>query len=220
MKLILEIPNEHAPALLALLSDLMPVRLEPQADPAEGHPELPLMPAEQYMAARMAEGELEEIGSLNTPDLAAKWVEAGGDVPPTPAQLAAMSRIPDEYPALADVRWQATPEATPEPEPWDVPTPTDAAVGFAAGTNGKLEVVALDETNPDPTQRVLAWPQELLSIPLPEKPEEKTKWVYRGTFKGQNYDGRDRSVFYYSPTLKNWIESYGFSTFFHHIEAI
>lgn len=245
MKLTLEIPNEHAPALLALLSDLMPVRLEPQADPAEGHPELPLMPAapvpvpvsewaakwvqarplplmpaEQYMAARVAEGELEEIGSLNTPDLAAKWIAAGGDVPPTPEQLAAMSRLPDEDPALADVRWQATPEATPEPEPWDVPTPTDAAVGFAAGTNGKLEVVALDETNPDPTQRVLAWPQELLSIALPEKPEGKTKWVYRGTFKGQNYDGRDRSVFYYSTSRKNWIRTYDFSTTLHHVEAI
>lgn len=201
MKLTLEIPNEHAPALLALLSDLMPVRLEPQADPAEGHPELPLMPAEQYMAARMAEGELEEISSLNTPDLAAKWIAAGGDVPPTPEQLAAMSRIPDEDPALADVRWQATPEPTPEPEPWDA---WDAA-----------------EAAKDQTQRVLQFPDHLTGIALPELPEDKTEWVYRGTFGGQKYDAEDdRVIFYYCTSRKNWIRTYDFSTTLHHVEAI
>lgn len=66
MKITLEIPNEHAPALLALLSDLMPVRLEPQADPAEGHPELPLatgMSVEEWSASRLAkpDDESEEI---------------------------------------------------------------------------------------------------------------------------------------------------------------
>lgn len=161
MKLTLEIPNEHAPALLALLSDLMPVRLEPQADPAEGHPELPLMPATQ--------------GN----DLAAKWIAAGGDVPPTPEQLAAMSRLPDEDPALADVRWQAT---------------------------------------PDPTQRVLNWPQELLSIAPPELPEGKTKWVYRGTFSGDRIEVNGRAVFYHD-TVK-WCPTCHFSTIFHHVEAI
>lgn len=183
MKLTLEIPNEHAPALLALLSDLMPVRLEPQADPAEGHPELPLMPATQ--------------GN----DLAAKWIAAGGDVPPTPEQLAAMSRLPDEDPTLADVRWQATPEATPEPEPWDA---WDAA-----------------EAAKDQTQRVLQFPDHLTVIALPELPEDKTEWVYRGTFGGQKYDAEDdRVIFYYCTARENWIRTYDFSTTLHHVEAI
>jgi hypothetical protein len=203
MKLTLEIPNEHAPALLALLSDLMPVRLEPQADPAEGHPELPLMPEEQYMAARMAEGELEEIGSLNTPYLAAKWIAAGGDVPPTPEQLAAMSRLPDEDPALADVRWQATPEPAPNPEPWDMPQPTET-----------------DEFDSDPTRREIAWPLTMTVTDLPDLPEGKTQWVYRGTFAGKKYESDDRSVFFYSPTSKSWLKSNDFSTALHHVEAI
>ena len=204
MKLTLEIPNEHAPALLALLSALMPVRLEPQADPAEGHPELPLMPAEQYMAARMAEGELEEIGSLNTPDLAAKWIAAGGDVPPTPEQLAAMSRLPDEDPTLADVRWQATPESAPEPDPWDMPQPTEP-----------------DEFNSDSTRRVIEWPLEISVTDLPDLPEGKTQWVYRGTFEGKKYEcSDDRSVFFYSSASNIWLKSLDFSTSFHHIEAI
>lgn len=184
MKLTLEIPNEHAPALLALLSDLMPVRLETQADPAEGHPELPLMPA--------------------TPsnDLAAKWIAAGGDVPPTPEQLAAMA-------------------STPEPDPWDLPPYTDAEpAGFAAGTNGKLEVIALDENNPDMTQRVLSWPQELLSVALPEHPEGKTRWVYRGTFNTYKFQTGGREVFYFSAGDSRWIPTTYFSGFFHHIEAI
>jgi hypothetical protein len=218
MKLTIEIPNEHAHALLSLLANLTATPTELVADPCPGHPELPLTPSEQYMAARMAEGELEEIGSLNTPDLAAKWVAAGGDVPPTPEQLAAMIRLPDEDPALADVRWQATPEAAPEPEPWDEPTPTAAAVGFATGTNGKLEVVALDETNPDPTQRVLVWPQELLSIALPELPKGKTKWVYRGTFGALRHKANKGAVYYYDEY--RWSPTYCFSTSFHHIEAI
>ena len=56
MKITLDIPNEHAPRLLALLADLMPVRLEPQADPAEGHPELPLaMPVAKWAEKAIAE---------------------------------------------------------------------------------------------------------------------------------------------------------------------
>jgi hypothetical protein len=126
MKLTLHIDDNIAPALIQALASLLSRDNELVADPCPGHPELPLTPSEQYMAARMAEGELEEIGSLNTPDLAAKWVAAGGDVPPTPEQLAAMIRLPDEDPALADVRWQATPEPTPEPDPWDLPPYTEA----------------------------------------------------------------------------------------------
>lgn len=234
MKLTLHIDDNIAPALVQALASLLSRDTELVADPCPGHPELPLMHAEQYMSARMVEHKLEEIGSLNTPDLAAKWIAAGGDVPPTPEQLAAMSRVSDEDPALADVRWQATPEPESLPlattfegrdqfehDPWDVPTPTNAAVGFAAGTNGKLEVVALDETNPDPTQRVLAWPHELLSIALPEKPEGKTKWVYRGTFGGQKYDADyARAIFYACSVRENWIRTYDFSTSLHHIEAI
>ena len=167
MKLTLEIPNEHAPALLALLSDLMPVRLETQADPAEGHPELPLMPA--------------------TPsnDLAAKWIAAGGDVPPTPEQLAAMA-------------------STPEPDPWDMPQPTEP-----------------DEFNSDPTRREIAWPLEISVTELPDLPKGKTQWVYRGTFEGKKYEcSDDRSVFFYSSASKIWLKSHDFSTSFHHIEAI
>lgn len=220
MKLTLHIDDNIAPALVQALASLLSRDTETVADPCPGHPELPLMPAEQYMAARMAEGELEEIGSLNTPDLAAKWIAAGGDVPPTQAQLAAMSRLPDEDPALADVRWQATPEPTPEPDPWDVPKSTDAAVGFAAGTNGKLEVIALDENNPDMTQRVLSWPKELLSVALPEHPEGKTRWVYRGTFNTYKFQTGGREVFYFSAGDSRWIPTTYFSGFFHHIEAI
>ena len=249
MKLTIEIPNEHAHALLSLLANLTATKPEPVADPAPGHPELPLgrfyikslgsalvdemhlypdtpevrkaneiadaafrktaqvgMPSEQYMAARMAEGELEEIGSLNTPDLAAKWIAAGGDVPPTPEQLAALAARTrdDEDPALADVRWQATPEAAPEPEPWDEPTPTET-----------------DEFNSDPTRREIAWPLEISVTELPDLPEGKTQWVYRGTFEGKRYECTDdRSVFFYSSASKFWSKSIDFSTSLHHIEAI
>lgn len=204
MKLTIEIPNEHAHALLSLLANLTATPTELVADPCPGHPELPLTPSEQYMAARMAEGELEEIGSLNTPDLAAKWVAAGGDVPPTPEQLAAMIRLPDEYPTLADVRWQATPEPTPEPDPWDLPTPTET-----------------DEFNSDPTRREIAWPLEISVTELPDLPEGKTQWVYRGTFEGKRYECTDdRSVFFYSSASKFWSKSIDFSTSLHHIEAI
>jgi hypothetical protein len=197
MKLTIEIPNEHAHALLSLLANLTATPTEPVADPCPGHPELPLAPV------------------LATDDLAAKWIAAGGDVPPTPEQLAALAaltRTDDEDPALADVRWQAT---EPLEDSQFIP---HAAVGFAAGTNGKLEVVPLDETNPDPTQRVLAWPQRLLLIALPELPVGKTKWVYRGTFGALRHEADKRAVFYYDEC--RWSPTYCFSTSFHHIEAI
>jgi hypothetical protein len=182
MKLTIEIPNEHAHALLSLLANLTATPTELVADPCPGHPELPLAPV------------------LATDDLAAKWVAAGGDVPPTPEQLAAMSRIPDEDPALADVRWQATPEATPEPGPWDA---WDAA-----------------EAAKDQTQRVLQWPDHLTAIALPELPEGKTEWVYRGTFCGQQYDAIGRDVLYYSSGSEKWVLTCHFSADLHHIEAI
>jgi hypothetical protein len=185
MKLTIEIPNEHAHALLSLLANLTATPTELVADPCPGHPELPLAPV------------------LASDDRTAKWIAAGGDVPPTPEQLAALAgrtRTDDEDPALADVRWQATPEATPEPGPWDA---WDAA-----------------EAAKDQTQRVLQWPDHLTAIALPELPEGKTEWVYRGTFGGQKYDADDRAIFYYCTTRKDWIRTYDFSTVLHHIEAI
>lgn len=77
MKITLDIPNEHAPRLLALLSDLMPVRLEPQADPAEGHPELPLSPF--------------------TPETLKNLRDIGSYRPPTMPD--------DESEAIAETRW-------------------------------------------------------------------------------------------------------------------
>lgn len=237
MKLTLHIDDNIAPALIQALASLLAREAEPVADPCPGHPELPLMPLESAVFAKTAQvGMTEAVNSA-----VANWIAAGGDVPPTPEQLAALAAptrhiesvpvasVPDdEDPALADVRWQATPEPTPEPDPWDeqksinpwdVPAPTDAEpVGFAAGTDGKLEVVALDETNPDLTQRVLAWPQELLSIALPEHPEGKTRWVYRGTFDTDKIEANGRAVFYHDEG--KWCPTCHFSTCFHHIEAI
>jgi hypothetical protein len=140
---------------------------------------------------------------LASDDLSAKWIAAGGEVPPTPEQLAALAnptRANDEDPALADVRWQATLEATPEPGPWDA---WDAA-----------------EATKDQTRRVLQWPDHLTAIALPELPEGKTEWVYRGTFGGQQYDAIGRDVLYYSSGSEKWVLTCHFSADLHHIEAI
>lgn len=111
MKITLEIPNEHAPALLALLSDLMPVRLEPQADPAEGHPELPLAPGmsvEEWAASRLAkpDDESEEIAET-------RWAVAGIDAAdPLKVEMEAAAPVrdgdaelpfPEDFPELPEL---------------------------------------------------------------------------------------------------------------------
>lgn len=95
MKITLDIPNEHAPALLALLSDLMPVRLEPQADPAEGHPELPL--------GRQIDPEVIE----NIRDLAGLTPKKIGRVMGDEISLDAQPD--DESEEIAETRWAPVP---------------------------------------------------------------------------------------------------------------
>lgn len=96
MKITLDIPNEHAPRLLALLSDLMPVRLEPQADPAEGHPELPLddeseaiaetrwAPIEGIDAADPMKVEMEPAAPVRDGDAELPFPEGFPELPPLP----------------------------------------------------------------------------------------------------------------------------------------
>lgn len=133
MKLTLEIPNERTADILAMLAAMLnPAPVQAQPDPAEGHPELPLtLPTPQAMSVD---------------EWSKKWIEAGGDVPPTPEQLKAIQcgvhAHNDEDPAFADVRWQATPEPVTEPDPWDLPPYTEAKPAeFASNSEGKLEII-------------------------------------------------------------------------------
>ena len=96
MKITLDIPNEHAPALLAMVSDLMPVRLEPQADPAEGHPELPLddeseaiaetrwAPVQGIDAADPLKVEMEPAAPVRYGDAELPFPEGFPELPPLP----------------------------------------------------------------------------------------------------------------------------------------
>lgn len=104
MKLTLEIPQEHTGQVLAMLATLMkPSTVEAQPDPAEGHPELPLMPVEmsveEWVASRLPtlDDESEEIAET-------RWAVAGIDaadplkveMEPCEAELP----FPEDFPEL------------------------------------------------------------------------------------------------------------------------
>lgn len=71
----------------------------------------------------------------------------------------------------------------------------------------------------DATMRDLPFPDGLIPPPLPEG---KTRWIYRGTFMGDDsfYFDPPRHVEYFSRHEKRWHLTSHFSTSFHHIEAV
>jgi hypothetical protein len=73
----------------------------------------------------------------------------------------------------------------------------------------KDESVALD-------QRDLLIPSEWT---LPPVPEGYTRWVYRGTFKGEEIRAKGRFIAY-SFRGADWRETSHFSAGYHHIEAV
>ena len=90
-------------------------------------------------------------------------------------------------------------------------------------TLAKFEVIAKRmeerELGIDPTMRDLPFPDGIIPPPLPEG---KTRWIYRGTFLGEDtfYVEPPRHVEYFVPNEKRWHVTRYFSTELHHIEAV
>lgn len=221
MKITLDIPNEHAPRLLALLSDLMPVRLEPQADPAEGHPELPLSPF-----APETLKNLRDIGSYNpptTPDDESEAIaeSAAGTVDQQlyrafmagaqagkPGLVAKqigvymgdeVSLYPDdESEAIAETRWAPV-------------------QGIDAADPLKVEMEAEPVRDGDAE---LPFPEDFPA--LPPLPEGYSRWVYRGRFDtiacGIGTPCKERKVKYFN--VFGWNDTESFDGPLHHIEAL
>lgn len=97
---------------------------------------------------------------------------------------------------------------------------TKLIVEFHA-TLAKFEVIAarMEERELGITMRDLPFPEGLIPPPLPEG---KTRWVYRGTFLGDDtfYAELPRHVEYFVPDEKRWHATRYFSTELHHIEAV
>lgn len=195
MKITLDIPNEHAPRLLALLADLMPVRLEPQADPAEGHPELPLaMPVAKWAEKTT----VESTAGIVDPQLYRAFME-GAQAGKTGLTLKQIGRvIDDESEEIAETRW-ATIEGIDAADPLKVEMEPAAPVRSDAG---------------------LPFPEDFPE--LPPLPEGYSRWVYRGTFSGVcptsalKFIGRH--IEYWD--ADKWCKTNNFSTILHHIEAL
>jgi hypothetical protein len=89
------------------------------------------------------------------------------------------------------------------------PVPLTFAAAVAKDEAVKDESVALD-------QRVLPIPSEW---DLPPVPEGYDRWVYRGTFKGEEIIAKGRFIAY-SFRGADWRETSHFSAGYHHIEAV
>ena len=89
------------------------------------------------------------------------------------------------------------------------PVPNTFAAAVAKAEAVKDESVALD-------QRVLPIPPEWT---LPPIPKGYDRWVYRGTFKGEEIRVKNRFIVY-SFTGICWTKTSHFSAGYHHIEAV
>ena len=95
-------------------------------------------------------------------------------------------------------------------------------------TLAKFEVIAKRMEEREESMRVIAADPTMRDLPFPDGvippqlPEGKTRWIYCGTFLGDDafYVDSTRHIEYFVPDEKRWHLTSHFSTTLHHIEAV
>jgi hypothetical protein len=247
MKLTIDIPTERTAEVLRFLAALMPAHQEPQADPAPGHPELPLpdMPDDVWKQF----SHLDESGMAGKPVRFESTHDGGRSnrfmkdfMKPDNNQLHNFCEMDATFAAIQAGKTQTVQEwaerkmreNTGMPIPRRVTTechkcgggtgqedPCVCAARHAAtiAAADPLKVAMDDPVEAEPEDPTMReFPWGELPEP-PPLPEGKIRWVNRGRFRGVEFDTGDRTV-YWLNNNERWLETIEFSMDYTHIEAI
>jgi hypothetical protein len=140
MRITLDIPNEHAHALLSLLANLTAKPEEPQADPAPGHPELPLTSLVRLES--LHDGGVSNRHRQTIEEWANKNIRPDKIAAADPLKVAMDDPVEAEDPTRRELPWGDLPEPPPLPEGktrWvNRGTFKATAIGLGIGTDGRI----------------------------------------------------------------------------------